>query len=307
MASEKFANRPEALVDSSFSAGGTSLTVDDASDFPTTGVFRVVLGNAEGTIFRVDSVAGDVFTGAVEAFDGNASVGDTVKIVASKAVAERFLQSPESGEARATAGVSAADFYGPIWKLTALDQSSWSWVNQGSASVTQASGIVYLLTPGAAGSNVRGRFVASPATPYTITAAVLPGLTGGTHNFCGICFREASSSKLYDIHVYNAGGATTEQVRVQKWTNSTTASTTMTTRGMVANRGPVWLRISDNGTNLIFSYSIDGVNWFTLNTEARGTFMSGGSGPTQVGIDISSEDTSTVGGTAMSVLSWLQS
>src|SRR5689334_17097883 len=31
--------------------------------------------------------------------------------------------------------------------LTALDQSSWSWVNQGSATVVQGSNVVYLTAP----------------------------------------------------------------------------------------------------------------------------------------------------------------
>lgn len=308
MASEKFANRPAAQVAATYTASDTTLEVDDASDFPAEGVFRVLLGNTEGTIFRVDSVAGDVFTGAAEAFDGNAAIGVSVRIVASQEVAERFLQEPTLAEIAAYGGPIGVRRWGPLWPLTPLDQSAWAWVNQGTASVVQASGIVYLLTPGAGGTNVRGRFVTAPAMPYTITVAMIPGLPSVTHAFCGLCLREASTGKLYDIHVYNQGALHFEQIRMVKWTNPTTVSGVVTaaTRTVVAGRGLYFLRVTDNGTNLIFSYSPDGVNWMALNTEARGTFMAAGSGPTEVGIDISNEDTTTLGGASCSFLSWIQ-
>lgn len=210
------------------------------------------------------------------------------------------------GATLARDGGAAHVYYGPIWRVVPLDQSGWSWVNQGSASVTQGKGIVFLAVPGAGGTNVRGRVTSAPAAPYVITAAVMPSLPGGTHAFAGIGFRESSSGKIFDLHIYNNGGGTQEVIRVVKWTNETTVSTVPVARGVVAQRGPVWLRIEDNNTNVIFSTSPDGVNWIQLFSEARGSFMSGGGGPTQVGLFAEIEDTSTVGGLAASYLSWEQ-
>src|SRR6266702_4955160 len=72
---------------------------------------------------------------------------------------------------------------GPL--RTALDQSGWSWLNQGGASVSQGSGIVRLNLASEGTENIRGRFTAAPATAYTITALFLPVFmtTNGT---CGV-------------------------------------------------------------------------------------------------------------------------
>lgn len=81
MASEKFANKISTTVDSAYTAGSGSLVVADATGMPTTGNFRVRLGNTAGSILRVTARSGTTLTVDVEQDDGNASVGDTVTLV----------------------------------------------------------------------------------------------------------------------------------------------------------------------------------------------------------------------------------
>jgi hypothetical protein len=299
MAPEKFANLAETTLASSYTSGTTTLSVVSASGFPTVGVFRVRLGNAGKTIWRVDSVSGTTFTGAAEANDANATSGDAVKIVASKAVAERFVQSPESGEARLISGVSAADFYGPSHKLTALDQSGWAWVNQGGFSVTQASGIVYLAGPGSgAGNNVKLRSVAAPSTPYTITASVIT-FTGTGFSFVGIALRHNSSGRF--IHIVPAQD---RSIAVNRQNTATSFASTAVTRASAHGGGHLlFLRMRDDGTNVIFSYSSDGVNYTQLHSEARTSFINT---PDHVAISAGHEGTGPGDGGG-SILSWVQS
>src|SRR5690348_7784839 len=141
MSAEVFANLAETTLGAGYTSGGSSITVASASGFPSTGVFRVRLGNAGKTIYRVDSVSGTTFTGGAEANDANATTGDTVVLVATKAVAERFVQSPESGAIDLISGAAGVDAYGPVWKIVRPDTLSWSWQNQGGASVVDANGI----------------------------------------------------------------------------------------------------------------------------------------------------------------------
>lgn len=299
MASEKFANLAETTLASGYTSGTTTLSVTSAAGFPTVGVFRVRLGNAGKTIWRVDSVSGTTFTGAAEANDANANSGETVKIVASKAVAERFTQSPESGEARLISGAAAVDFFGPIHKLTPLDQSGWAWVNQGGFSVTQANGIVYLAGPASgAGNNVKLRTVAAPSTPYTITAAIIP-LTSGTFSLAGIALRNAASGRFIHINARHDRG-----VVVTKQNTATSFNSDPVTRTNAHGGGGtlLFLRMADDGTNVIFSYSVDGVNFTQLFSEARTTFINT---PDEVGITAGYEGTA-VGGAGSSVLSWVQ-
>ena len=47
------------------------------------------------------------------------------------------------------------------------------------------------------------------------------------------------------------------------------------------HRDAEWLRITDNGTNTIYQYSFDGVNFLTQLSETRGTFGNKRDGGTQ--------------------------
>ena len=316
MSSEKFANLAETTLASGYTSGGGSISVTSASGFPTAGVFRVRLGNAGKTIFRVDSVSGTTFTGGAEANDANASAGDTVINVGTRAVGERFLQSPETGEANAPSGVSGADDYWPNWKVKRLDQSGWSWVNQGAASVDQQKGMVQLLSPASvAGTSVRARVTTAPGTPYTIEMGLVPYFptAGSVSNLAaiGIAFRESGTGKMVVIFFANfkaSSGTGPSAIFVATYTNATTFNTNLAEFVTVILPPsylafPVmWLRVTDNGTNLIFEYSYDRVHWTTLTTAGRTAFMAGG--PDQIGVVWTVQSSSVEAGGW--VLSWIQ-
>jgi len=281
MAAEKFANLAETTLSAGYTSGGGSISVTSAAGFPTTGVFRVRLGNTGKTVYRVDSVSGTTFTGGAEANDANANSGDSVKIVASKAVAERFVQSPDAGSIAAPAGVSGGDTYGPLWKLTDPGLPSWAWQNQGGASVTQANGLVLFSCPSQT-TNIRSRLISAVGTPWTITTMLRSRWTTTTadRQIAGLVLRESSSSKLHTWYFQNGG-----QLQHVKYTNDTTFNSVgVFNQTMVGDLGTQWhwLRITDNGTNLLFFYSIDGVNFAQMGSEGRTVHMAGG--PNQYGI-----------------------
>ena len=302
MASEKFANLAETTLASGYTSGTTTLSVVSASGFPTVGVFRVRLGNTGKTVWRVDSVSGTTFTGAAEANDANANSGDAVKIVASKAVAERFLQSPDPGGIDAIAGVSAADSYGPVWKLGRPDLVSWAWQNQGGAAVVDANGISFLSIPSQT-TNFRSRLISTPATPWTATILMQAHftVTAANQQQAGIILRESGTGKIYPFYLDAAG-----QLQAIKFTNDTTFSAVGAVNSTTAFLNSVgrryWLRITDNGTNLLFLTSRDGVNFTQQGSEGRTVFMA--AGPNQFGI-FGNVDSSAAAFDA-SFYSWLQ-
>lgn len=295
MASEKVSNLGESTLASGYTSGGSSITVSSAASFPTSGVFRVRLDNPSETVFRVDSVAGAVFTGAAEFNDGNASAGVEVVQVASRGVAERFIQSPDSGELRAPSGVSGADYYGPIWKIPLLDQSGWTWVNQGSATVDQAGGSVYLDTPAAAGTNLRVRKTTAPSTPYTLTTGIKRWFSIASSltslMAAGLIVRESSTGEMSAIAIANFTFATANapaSIWAGNYNSATSAAGAIGSERNSANIGdPVWLRITDNGTNLIFEASIDKIHWYQIASVGRTTHMAGG--PDEIGIFITDQ------------------
>jgi hypothetical protein len=261
MAVEVFRNLAETTLASGYTSGGASITVVSASSFPTGGTFRVRLGNTGQTIYRVDSIAGAVFTGGAEFNDANATAGDTVKIVASRQVAERFLQSPSAGELLAYGGVSGADRYGPIYKSTPIVPGDYSWVNQGTASVVDSGGVSTLTAPSVT-TNVRLRKKAKSGV-FTITALVVFDQATGVNSEMGLLLRESATDKMVGICLRDA-----TTLSVQRWTNVTTIGTTLVNR-IVGNRTQAWLRMSNDGTNIISSYSFDGMNLIQIDSHAK--------------------------------------
>ena len=310
MTTEKYANLGETTLSGAYTAASGSLTVVSAATFPTAGVFSIRLDNTAKTLLRVTAIAGTTFTVTVEANDGNADAGDAVVQVGTRATAERWLQSPESTEQRAPSGVSAADYYGPIHKLVALDQSSWSWVNQGSATVNQQDGIVYILSPAAGSTNLRGRFKTAPSPPYTITALLVPCFASATFinslQLAGIAFRESGTGEIEIICTANfhfSSANAPAAVWAANYNSATSANAVIGAERNIGLSGgnPIWLRIIDDNTNRIYKMSSDKVNWYTIATVGRTAFLTAD----QVGIVVTNQGGST--DMDVSYLSWEES
>jgi len=302
MAVERFANLGETTLASSYTSGGTTLSVTSASLFPSGGVFAVGLGNVSRTVWRVDSVSGSTFTGAAEEFDGNASAGDTVTLIGSKRVAERFLQSPTS--LGAPSGTSGANRYGPIYQIGDPTAFSWGWVNQGTASVVESGEVILLIGVNDSVQNDRLRTKSHTASKrYRALLKYDIFQNNGTtiFSYAGLAFRESSTGKFIR---YIAQVGTSNVIAAQNMTNPTTFGTTLTseTRNCFYHAQEIWQEVEDNNTNLIFRYSLDGVNFYTTHTVARTTHMSGG--PNEVGFMIGA--VGSPGVARVTVKSWLE-
>jgi hypothetical protein len=313
MTSEKFTNLGESTLASAYTSGGSSITVVSAATFPTAGVFRVRLDNPSETIFRVDSVSGAVFTGGAEDNDGNADAGVAAVHVATAAVAERFLQSPESGEARSPHGASGAFFVGPFqFPITALSQSSWTWVNQGSAAYSESGGTVYITCPTATGTNLRGRHK-SMSGITSVTMGIIPELWGvaaaGIRLMAhGILLRESGTGELTFFAMANfafsvGGGSPT--IVAYNFNSPTSGSAAIAERSIGVVPLYNFLRVTDSGGNLTFYHSLDKVNWYQFAQVSRTSFMAGG--PDQIGWGIFNQASAGGEGFVSTIFSWEES
>src|SRR5205823_4326526 len=65
--------------------------------------------------------------------------------------------------------------FGPLFPLADPNLQTFAWVNQGAATVSNTYGGIFVSCATNSGSHgIRIRKKAAPATPYTITAYVLP-------------------------------------------------------------------------------------------------------------------------------------
>lgn len=159
--------------------------------------------------------------------------------------------------------------WGPIFPLTVPVDGDFTWINQGGASVNAAGGGIYLLAPAGASTNLRIRKKSAPATPYVVTACFLPMIYRVDNNSFGLLFRQSSDGKVHAFYIAHSTGI---QWIGTKWTNATTFdSNYVTINSNVFS--PTWMRIADNGTNRICSWSSDGQNWIVAHTVGRTDFL----------------------------------
>ena len=196
--------------------------------------------------------------------------------------------------------VTASHFF-PDVPITPLVQSSWGWVNQSSgANVTQGATTVFMDST-ATSAGIHARTITAPATPYVITAMLRGQYYTAAINqqYAGVLFRELGG-KLETFYVTSAN-----QFQVVRFTSPTVFSAAQLAVTLIAAGDYHWLRIADNGTNIIFSVSLDGVNYTQSYSEARGTFFSTSGGPQEVGIFIACDGAGTRGASA-TFYSWIQ-
>jgi hypothetical protein len=201
---------------------------------------------------------------------------------------------PAAGTGFATAG---SNVYGPLYKLGRPDLISWTWQNQGTSTVVDANGVSFLTIPTSA-TSIRQRLIAAPARPYTITALLRNNGIGTNNNYCGLAFRESGTSKVYIFYIL-----VDQVLQAVKFSNDTTFSAVGAVNTAIALTPNQWhwLQVTDNNTNLIFSYSSDGVNFIQAGSESRTAFFT--AGPDQVGFFA---DTDGASGFSMTLASWVQ-
>ena len=264
-----------------YTSGGNTLTVSSAAQFDITpATYRVAIGNPSKTIWRVDSISGSVLTGAAEANDGNASIGDTVIVVSSRAEAERMVQSPNTSEIYGPTGVNGLGRTGPLRSVTYPVTASFAWGNQGAAAIDTTFGFTRLTCPSTT-TNIRRRSKTPPATPYIVTAQMQIKDSGSSSRYGGLYFRETATSKLHLWQFMTA----TNAFSLVNFSDDTTFSSNpanFTLEGsLLGSLMPFWIRIRDNGTNLLFTGSRDGLYYFPEQSIGRTSFMAGG--PNEIG------------------------
>jgi hypothetical protein len=160
---------------------------------------------------------------------------------------------------------------GPTYPLS-YPPASWTWVNQGSASVTTNTGSgIYLSTPAAAGVSFHAQVrTISPNT--SVRGYILPllGSTTTTQGGTGLVLRESGSGKVCIFILYQTSQG--NQLYVQYGTSFTAITTTHLSAFLYqGNVSPLMMRIDPTGTNMLFYVSSDGQNWWQIDSLAKAT------------------------------------
>lgn len=278
MRRERLKNESSTTLNGAIDATQTSITVTDGSVFPSEGDFRL---RCESELILCTARSGNSLT-VVRGVEGTTGASHTdtttIKAVLSEDALQRY-------------GAANVPWFEQAPPLRIFDtsgapigESSFTWVNQGSTTATDRDESIILKIPAVTGPNFRAKVLSAPATPYEVIGAfdmMTQVLPLGTHQpRCGILFRESSTGKIFFMGAVRADNEGT-QIVVQRFFTATSFDDAPYSVLWNLPAGLVWYKIADDGTNLTFHFSPNGIDWNQVHSVARTSFMAGG--PDQIG------------------------
>lgn len=259
-----------------------------------------------------------------ETLDTNAVVGDFVEAALSKRafiayVAENssanisttFASLPAPGTVGRIAYFtdSVYDFArdtGSAWVfyrggvlVTPPPSSGWTWSDQGTSTVASTNGPLLINFQGAR-NGWRHYYRNTPSAPYVLTFRINRTYfnqdgASAPNDGQGVSFMDGTGGFIAYYWIAQAG---TKGFLIEKWLSNTSFSGSY--NGTVGSNWidvlsfnfTQFLQVEDDGTNLIWRYSIFGTpgTWVTFDTRSRTDWL--GSGPTRIAISNRSSSTS---------------
>lgn len=296
-------NNSETTLNGSINDSTTTVTVTDGAVFPSTGNFRILV---EAEIMLVTARSTHVLT-VVRGIEGSTNVAhsDLVAVVhvLTEDGLEQYLRQNlphHNGGRTPFLLVDASN--------TILTSSSFTEVNGSSnpTPVDNADGSIFVgkdSTTAAVDWSLYCR--SAPSTPYTVIASMrfLTLLTGsGSIAGPGIGFRESGTGKFVVLRYHCiANGAGNVNFGTSKYTDAATFSADYKFDYACNANDLIWMKITDNATNLIFYISLDGINWQQVDSRTRTDFMAGG--PDQIFWGINNQNNVTYDAMC-SLLAW---
>jgi hypothetical protein len=174
---EQFINRWESTLSSGISNTDTTIPVVDGSDLPTEGDWRLLIGSE---ILLATARSGNNIT-AVRGQEGTTATSHSsaaeIKAVATAGGLQKFLLDNRGTGFTEESSANSVPLCRCLDQNSAiLTASSFTWVNQGSATCTDSSDGGLLLTlPNEANFQFRGKFISLPTTPYKFRARIWMG------------------------------------------------------------------------------------------------------------------------------------
>lgn len=191
------------------------------------------------------------------------------------------------------------NYHGPLFHLTPPVDGDYSWINQGSSTVSLSNGGIYLAMPANAADSWSFRVKTCPATPYTLTAYLMPLMMNVNYSGIALVLRKASDGTWIGFQQYCVSPDL--YLSVGHGTNAGPAITVDDLGSVVIPQFYPWMRITDDGTTRKFWVSMDGNNFLQVYSQAHATPLV----PDQIGFGV--EARNSVYGIGLTVLSWVQS
>jgi hypothetical protein len=174
--------------------------------------------------------------------------------------------------------------------------SSLSWLNQGSASAAyNAGGALYMGMPGPPGNSLAMLYKSAPgSTPWSLTIGLGINASNGLDVYyaAGVAVRESATGKIIMLACGDLSGASNgPEIGLEYYNSPTSFGSHSLGPIQSVLPTPLWLKVTNNGTNLVWGTAIDGQNFKQFARQSLTSFFS--TGPNQAGIAINANSTST--------------
>jgi len=281
---ERLANNAETVLASAVVPADGTITVANPTNFPTEGDFRIAIDNE---LMLVTSVSGSTFT-VTRAIEGTTASNHTestpLAAILTKEGMQRLISESVDPFAFSRNPYRIQDTNGNL--LTASDFTALTGSNTTVVDNSDGSISVRFLAPSA--TERLPRFVrTAPSTPYTITMATkLTAISAGTVSgpVFGPIFRDSVNDEtlLFRLRPF---ADLSDRLSVNHLAAEVFQATLFTRlRAEPSPSATIWWQIEDDGTNLFWRISANGVDWVEVHTEGRTATMTGA--PDQVGFAI---------------------
>lgn len=150
-----------------------------------------------------------------------------------------------------------------------------AWLNQGGAVSADSAVGISVDAPPSSTANVTGKYMAAPSAPYTITVLLAATRNSGVTS-AGIGWYDGTA-KL-QVLSYESNGIYGARLRVRSYNSPTTSPAYVFTSASNYFSEPIWFRIQDDGANISFAFSQDGVNFIVVYSVAKFSGFLGASG-----------------------------
>lgn len=209
--------------------------------------------------------------------------------------------------------------WGPIFQLYEgidIEDDNWNLVNANGGvnpniGITDLFGDLNLVvSPNVAvGENIRllTELVSAEtpiAPPYLVVAAFTPILSPVNQTCCGIVFRDSATEEFIIFRVMYDDTSVTKRdlvISLDKYDDPNTFNSNYKTLSAgTLTSTMIWFKMEDDGVNLNWYFSNDGLNFAIFDTQSRTNFLA--SGPDEIGIGFGTNN--TTGSAGINLHSW---
>jgi hypothetical protein len=284
---ERFVNNEAKTLASDINNVVTTVTLSDTTGYPSEGDFRLLIGSE---VMLVTGVSGSDLTvqrGVEGTVAASHTSGDAVNVILTKGGMEAYFDHIMAG-ATARLPCRLLDSTGAI--ITASD---FTFDNLGLAYLEDnADGSITLgsTETSTTGNAMHVAYKTAPSPPYKVTTLLhtmnVSWSGTGSSSVWGMCFRESATGEFVQLGAISSPPISFQIFSAFRWNSPTSTSAAVPGRLLPdCNVNWAFMQLEDDGVDLHFRASYNGITWFTIASDGRTAFMAGG--PDQIAITLS--------------------